>query len=57
MVRRERQILRDGKLEEYNQQIKNLIDRGVVSLLNPEEAKKAPEESVWYFNHHSRTTR
>ena len=58
IIRRERQLLRDGKLEEYNQEIKNLIDRGVVRILNPEEAKKSSRRIFQMFESpHGRTTR
>ena len=52
MLRREKQLIRDSKLENYNKEIKNLVDRGVVRILNSEETKRAPEEPSWYLNHH-----
>ena len=51
MIRREKQLLKDGKLEDYNQEIKSLLVQGVVRILNLEEAEKGPKESSWYLNH------
>ena len=51
MIRREKQLLKDGKLVDYNQEIKSLLVRGVVRILNLEEAEKGPKESSWYLNH------
>ena len=52
MLRREKQLCKHGKLESYNQEIKKLVDRGVVRILDQREAVKAQEEPSWYLNHH-----
>ena len=52
MIRREKQLIRDGKLGDYNKEIRNFVDRGVVRILSPEEVDKALLESAWYLNHH-----
>ena len=51
MFRRERQLLRDNKLEEYNEEVKNLVERGVVKCLSLAESKNAGTELGWYLNH------
>ncbi len=51
MVKQEKQIVRDGKLNEYNQEIDDLVERGVVRILDPKEAALAKQETAWYLNH------
>ena len=52
MLRRLSQCERDGTLELYNGLITDLIDRGVVRILGPEETKKCKDEPAWYLSHH-----
>ena len=52
MFRREKQLLKDGKLDDYNNEITNLLDRGVVRMLDEDEVLKVSEEPSWYLNHH-----
>ena len=49
LMRREKQVKRDGKLESYNREIRDLVDRQVVRILNPEEIHD--DEPAWYLNH------
>ena len=51
MRKRESELAKNGKLDEYNQEITNLVERGVVRILSPEEASKAATEPAWYLNH------
>ena len=48
---REKQMVKEGKLDIYNNEIKDLVDRGVVRKLSSEEAKSAPYEPGWFLNH------
>ena len=52
MIRRETQLRNDGKLDAYNREITNLVERGVLKVLSPEETERAPIDSSWYSNHH-----
>jgi hypothetical protein len=47
---REKRLVRDGKLDEYNQEIDNLVDCGVVQILDS-KAALAKEEKSSYLNH------
>ena len=51
MRKRESELAKNGKHDEYNQEITNLVERGVVRILSPEEASKAAKEPAWYSNH------
>jgi hypothetical protein len=51
MEKREKRLVRDGKLDEYNREIDNLVQRGVVRILDSKEAAHAKEEKSWYLNH------
>ena len=51
MRKRESELAKNGKLDEYNQEITNLVEPGAVRILSPEEASKAPKEPAWYLNH------
>ncbi|XP_077970520.1 uncharacterized protein LOC144425097 [Styela clava] len=51
MKKREQELYRKGKTEEYNMEIKNLLQRGVVRRLTPVETKTAKVENAWYLNH------
>ena len=53
MVRREKELIDAGKLEEYNEQIKDLGPgrREVVRQLTDEETINAKTESAWYLDH------
>jgi hypothetical protein len=51
MEKREKRLVRDGKLDEYNREIDNLVERGVVRILDSKEAAHAKEEKSWYLNH------
>ena len=37
MMRIEKQLIRNGELEEYNCEVESLLDRGVVKLLKHED--------------------
>ena len=49
--KKESELAKNGKLDEYNQEITNLAERGVVRILSPEEASKSATEPAWYLNH------
>ncbi|XP_077971771.1 uncharacterized protein LOC120339891 [Styela clava] len=51
MKKREQELYRKGKTEEYNMEIKNLLQRGVVRRLTSVETKTAKVENAWYLNH------
>ena len=51
MKKGESELAKNGKLDEYNQEITNLVERGAVKILSPEEASKAATEPAWYLNH------
>ena len=50
MEKREKRLVRDGKLDEYNQEIDNLVDCGVVRILDS-KAALAKQEKSSYLNH------
>ena len=45
------ELAKNEKLDEYSQEITNLVERGIVRILSPEEASKAATEPAWYLNH------
>ncbi|CAB4015909.1 Hypothetical predicted protein [Paramuricea clavata] len=47
MVSKERQLVKKGKLEVFNKEVKALVDREVVIKLKQEEVD--PEEPAWYL--------
>jgi hypothetical protein len=47
MVSKERQLVKKGKLEAFNKEVKALVDREVVIKLKQEEVD--PEEPAWYL--------
>ncbi|CAB3986904.1 Hypothetical predicted protein [Paramuricea clavata] len=47
MVSKERQLVKKGKLEVFNKEVKALVDREVVIKLKQEEVN--PEEPAWYL--------
>ena len=49
--KRESELAKNGKRDEYNQEITNFVERGVVRILSPKEASKASKEAAWYLNH------
>ena len=51
MRKRESELAKNGKLDERNQEITNLVERGVVRILSPERASKAAHGPAWYLNH------
>ena len=51
MIRREKQLIKNGKLEQYDREIADLVNRGVVKILTPNEAKNVLDEPSWYLNH------
>ena len=51
MEKRAKQLLENGKLAEYTQEIESLIERGVVRIFDQEEVAYAKNEKVWYLNH------
>jgi hypothetical protein len=51
MEKREKRLVTDGKLDEYNQEIDNLVDCGVVRILDSKEAALAKQEKSSYLNH------
>ena len=51
MMKREKQIIRNGKLEVYNKEINDLVSRNVVRILTPDEANNAEDKPGWYLNH------
>ena len=51
LLRRQKKLVEDGKFEEYDAEIDNLLQRGVVKVLNSKEAETASEDPAWYLNH------
>ena len=51
MEKREKQLLENGKLAEYNQEIESLLERGVVRILDSKEAANVKNEKAWYLSH------
>jgi hypothetical protein len=47
MVSKERLLVKKGKLEAFNKEVKALVDREVVIKLKQEEVD--PEEPAWYL--------
>jgi hypothetical protein len=47
MVSKERQLVKKGKLEAFNKEVKALVDREVVIKLKQEEVD--PGEPAWYL--------
>jgi hypothetical protein len=50
MEKREKRLVRDGKLDEYNQEIDNLVDGRVVRILDSKDALAKQEKSS-YLKH------
>jgi hypothetical protein len=50
MEKREKRLVRDGKLDEYNQEIDNFVDCGVVRILDSKDALAKQEKSS-YLKH------
>ena len=51
MIGREKQLIKNGKLEQYNREIADLVNRGVAKILTPNEAKNVLDGPSWYLNH------
>ena len=51
LLKRERQLKRNGKLDEYNKEVEKLIERGVVKKLSLEESNNGECGAAWYLNH------
>ena len=51
LFKREDQLLRNGKLEEYNSEVEKSVERGVVKKLTHDESACADKASAWYLNH------
>ena len=51
MMKRGKQLFKNGKLEIYNKEIVDLVNQKVVQILTHEEANKAAVVSEWYLNH------
>ena len=51
VMKREKQLIKNGKLEIYNNEIADLVNRKVVRILTQEEANKAAVVPGWYLNH------
>ena len=47
MVSKEKQLIKKGKLQAFNQEVKALVDRAVVVKLQPDHVK--PDEPAWYL--------
>ena len=51
MMRRERKLIQNGKIDAYNNEIQDLVNRKVVRILSEEETKDLVDEPGWYLNH------
>ena len=47
MVSEEKQLIKKGKLEAFNLEVKALVDRKVVIKLDPKQVN--PDEPAWYL--------
>jgi hypothetical protein len=48
MISKERQLVKNGKLEAFNKEVKALVDGEVVIKMKQEEVE--PEEPAWYLS-------
>ena len=49
LIRRKRQLARDEKIDEYNNEVAKLVETGVVRKLTEEESEDAGKDNAWYL--------